>query len=276
MQAQLAQMIALTCHANAALHGNSMPAFFPGNSTSQFCESIKFFVTGKLSDGQPQSAVFADSPETWLHLLPSRSAVGLRLHQHPQNQPGISDRNASAFVGGGRQWAIEVMRKGPVSEFWTSRWEVGDRNAPDRKIWRVSYWLMAVEPSADISFRSIDAVGADLRAALTAIRAFALANDCGNFVKSFNDALGALDDPDADVGYHNDLAPPGALQPAAQALLKAAQSAWVFGGMGSWNDMGFQGETQKEYERVSDTLFDLLNEAVEAAVNSSLAGAPGA
>jgi hypothetical protein len=53
-------------------------------------------------------------------------------------------------------------------------------------------------------------------------------------------------------------------------MLKAAMSAWVFGGMGSWNDMGFPGETQKEYEQVSDKLFDLLNESMEAAATSSM------
>jgi hypothetical protein len=270
MQAQLAQMIALTCHANAGLRGIAAPASFLGNSTCGFCESINFFVTGKPSDGQPQSAVFADSPDVWLRLLPTRSALELRIHQRAHNQPSISDRNASAFVGGGRQWAIEVMRKGPVSEFWLNRWEVGDRNAPDRKIWRVSYGLVATEPTRPFSLRPLDAIIADLRIVLGEIRAFAEANQCANFVPSFDAASRALDDPEAEVGYHKDLAPPGVLTPQAMSLLKAAQSAWVFGGMGSWNDMGFDGAPQKEYERVSDTLFGLLNEAVEAAAASSM------
>ena len=269
MQTPLAQAVALICHANAALRGIPAPQFFPGNSTCQFCESITFCVSGKPADSEPQTAVFADSPDAWMRLLPSRSAIGLKLRQQARNQPGISDRNASGFVGGGRIWAIEVMRKGSVSEFWLYRWEVGDRNAPDRKIWHVSYRLVAVEPTKPVPLRALEAITIDLCSALAAIRAFAEAQQCNNFVRCFDDALHALDHPEADIGYHKDLYPAGCLAPQAVALLKAAQSSWVFGGMGSWNDMGFQDKTQQDYERVSDHLFNLLTEAIEAAASSS-------
>jgi hypothetical protein len=45
-------------------------------------------------------------------------------------------------------------------------------------------------------------------------------------------------------------------------MLDAAQSAWVFGGMGSWNDLGFAGAEQKEYERVSKHLYAALTDAI--------------
>lgn len=270
MQTSLAQMVALTCHGNALLRGIPTPAFFPGHSTCQFCESVTYLASGTPPGGASQTAVFADSPDAWLRLLPARGTLGLRLRQRAQNNPGISDRNASAFVGGGRVWALEVVRKGPVSEFWRDKWEVGNRNAPDRKIWRVSYALVAVDPAADFAPRPLDNLAAALRAALLEIRAFARANECGNFVQCFNDALHALDNPQADVGYHKDLFPPKALDPSAQSLLKATQAAWVFGGMGSWNDMGFPGATQQEYERVSEQLFNQLNDAIEAAASSSV------
>jgi hypothetical protein len=74
----------------------------------------------------------------------------------------------------------------------------------------------------------------------------------------------------ADVGYHKALCPDGSLSDLAASMLKAAQAAWVFGGMGSWNDMGFDGDVQMEYGRLSDSLFNLLNEAIEAAATSSI------
>jgi hypothetical protein len=67
------------------------------------------------------------------------------------------------------------------------------------------------------------------------------------------------------------LAPDGCLTPLAIWLLDACQSAWVFGGMGSWNDMAFQGEVQVEYVRMSERLFLTLNEAIQAAANTSCA-----
>ena len=52
-------------------------------------------------------------------------------------------------------------------------------------------------------------------------------------------------------------------------LLDACQSAWVFGGMGSWNDLGFEGPEQTEYDRVSERLFTALNETIQSAANAS-------
>jgi hypothetical protein len=37
--------------------------------------------------------------------------------------------------------------------------------------------------------------------------------------------------------------------------------------MGSWNDLGFQGDLQQKYDSLSDRLFVLSNEAICAAVN---------
>jgi hypothetical protein len=51
-------------------------------------------------------------------------------------------------------------------------------------------------------------------------------------------------------------------------LLGAAETAWVFGGMGSWNDMGFHGETQTHYEEVSEELYKLVNKVIVASANS--------
>lgn len=70
-------------------------------------------------------------------------------------------------------------------------------------------------------------------------------------------------------GYHKDLYVPGSLCKSAEAMLDAAQSAWVFGGMGSWNDMGFDGQEQREYESVSEELFNAVNRALCVAVNES-------
>jgi hypothetical protein len=50
--------------------------------------------------------------------------------------------------------------------------------------------------------------------------------------------------------------------------------AWVFGGMGSWNDQGFDGDDDRIYRELSDHLYDLLNQGICAAANSSAGGTP--
>jgi hypothetical protein len=70
-------------------------------------------------------------------------------------------------------------------------------------------------------------------------------------------------------GHHKDLVVNGIAPELATCLLDACQSAWVFGGMGSWNDMSFEGGDQAEYDRVSERLFAVLNETIQIAANAS-------
>jgi hypothetical protein len=70
-------------------------------------------------------------------------------------------------------------------------------------------------------------------------------------------------------GFHKDFSFNRILSSDAIAILDACQTAWVFGGMGSWNDMGFERGEGDEYNRVSDNLFRLLTDAIPAAANDS-------
>jgi len=54
----------------------------------------------------------------------------------------------------------------------------------------------------------------------------------------------------------------------AQQLIVAAQKAWVFGGMGSWNDQGDTVLQMERYREVSVALHSVVAEAWEAATNS--------
>src|SRR4051794_9885463 len=47
-------------------------------------------------------------------------------------------------------------------------------------------------------------------------------------------------------------------------------SSWVFGGMGSWNDLSFQGPVREQYGRVSEDLYIAALDAQVAATNADL------
>jgi hypothetical protein len=59
MNGPLAQLVALACHANAVLHDHSVPPFFPGNSTCQFCDWVKFFQVSKTLFGKARETPVA-------------------------------------------------------------------------------------------------------------------------------------------------------------------------------------------------------------------------
>ena len=56
--------------------------------------------------------------------------------------------------------------------------------------------------------------------------------------------------------------------PAVQ-LANAAIASDVFGGMGSWNDLGFDGPDAQAYEELSNRLLQAMKSAFRAAINSS-------
>jgi hypothetical protein len=269
MNGPIAQLAALTCHANAFLAGRDIPEFFYSNSTCQFCDSIDFFETATDDFGKPERRIVAESPDEWIHALPLREVDGVRLIFSPRNDPDISDRMSAGFVGGGRVWHMVVLRDDGMSEFWSEDWHVWNQEAPNRRIWRVSYLLESTEPRRSYVGRNLTIVKAALRDSLGEILEFSQRHTEGAFTTHFAEALRALDDPEAEVGYHQDIAMPGQLNPDAKSLLKASGRAWVFGGMGSWNDMGFEGALQTEYENVSERLFEIVHEAIEAAVAST-------
>jgi hypothetical protein len=269
MNGPIAQIVALTCHANAFLRGERLPRFFPTNSTFHFCDRITFVEFVKPLFGSQQEKTVAESPDDWFALLRARDAHGVRLARSPHNDPRISDRMSAGFIGGGGSWSMEVLLPKQQSEFWAARWQVWNQNAPDRRIWRVTYGRISEANSRSPANQDIIAAESRFLTALREIHGFSAKHNCGVFTDCFAKGIASLTDS-KHHGYHTDLAPDGLLRTRATNILDACQSAWVFGGMGSWNDMGFDGDDGKEYERVSAQLFDSLTEAICAATNSGM------
>jgi hypothetical protein len=269
MHHPIAQLVALTCHGNAFLAGRDIPAFFPSNSTCQFCDRIEFVEPDVAPGTEHERTMVADNPDDWIHALPLREVDGLRLVFGPRNDPNISDRMAAGFIRGGHVWSLQVVRDDGQTERWSSNWGVWNQQAPDRRIWRVTYRLEATRASRPYVGRNLAIVKASFRDSLTEILEFSERYTQGAFTSHFAEALEALADPQADVGYYKDLAMPEQLGDDAASLLKASMRAWVFGGMGSWNDMSFEQPIQTEYENVSDRLYDVVHEAIEASATST-------
>ena len=274
MNSPLAQIVALTCYGNASLNGAGMAPFFPGNSTCQYCDSLDWVEMHKNLFGKTKEKNVARTFEDWIARLRKQGAAAIRLHHESRNSPTISDRMSAGFVGGGGYWNMEVLRKDGQSDFWAARWVVWNQQAPGDRIWRVTYGLLNTASTRSDTRRDLTAIEADFKKALQAIHAFSARENCTGFTDSFAKALQAMANPQAETEYHKDLVPQDQLGATATGMLKAASCAWVFGGMGSWNDMGFQGAAQQEYEKVSDDLFNVMNEAVAVAASSSARTVP--
>jgi hypothetical protein len=271
MQGTIAQIVALTTHGNSILQGapdSRGLEFQTSNSTFTFCESVQF---SDLTNGLliKKESVYAADPHNWFERLKKEGVYALRMRYGPSEGNKIADRMLVGFVGGGGKWLIETC--GPEhSDFWESRWLVGKKDSVDKKIWRVRYIRISTgKPSYRDGSENLDSLKDEMRENLREIAQFSRSQNLDWFTKAFESGISRLDSRTPFEGlYHTDIAPVDFLPLSAEQLLGSAEAAWVFGGMGSWNDQGFEGPTQKRYEHVSENLYKLLNRVIVAATNS--------
>lgn len=272
MKGSIAQIVALTVHGNLILQNglaSGSDEFQRQNSTFRFCEFVNF-IDGPAENLPHTEALYAADPQHWFERLKGEGVRGFRISYAPSVEPNVPDRRLAGFVGGGGKWAIET-RKLSSWDFWIPRWQIGKRDRKDNRIWRVSYLRVPGRmtlPKEDPD--DLEQLKLELKQCLQQIAQFSRSQTLEGFAEAFESGVARLESPDplADA-YHTDIVPPGFLSLAANQLLSSAQAAWVFGGMGSWNDLGFEGETQARYDHLSEELYRLLNGAIAAAANSS-------
>ena len=112
----------------------------------------------------------ADTDE-WLarESQPERRAI---IAHQPIDDPHISDPMSVGLVGGGGRWQLNIVSDGRM-DVWEAKWEVGDRTAPDRRIWRVSYASVAENASAaTANLEPLGAVISTLRQTISDVLAF--------------------------------------------------------------------------------------------------------
>jgi len=265
MQTAIAQIAALTIFGNDVLRGYSREEFWPASTVFTFCKTVRFAALNGAAE-----TIFADNPVQWISRVQIGGAVGLRFHHVSRNDPNFPDRVSVGFVGGGGRWLIEALHS-DQSELWEAGWLIGNRDDPDRKIWNVCYRRVGNSgnhlPSDNTDLVTLKH---DLKVALTRIEQFARSQKLANFATSFRKAIDVLESEAPLSGtYHPDLACSFSVPLEARKLLAAAQFAWMFGGMGSWDDLGFVRDQQQEYVCITDILFKLLIRAICQSANSS-------
>jgi hypothetical protein len=287
VQSHIAQTQALVVLANAALQSRGVRApRWEDEPSVRHCGAVEFFAAPEaIATGQPTGPTrYAADPDEWLQRLRDEDVIGLRLQHVSPAQAGLAEHEAVAFAGGGGAWTIEAVK--PLhSELWSSRWEIAERDRPDGRIWRVRY-LRAPggvgRLPAPSSRGDLPTTHAAMRSVLQRLAAFAeREGGLDGFAACFRRALAALEAPsplDADPTQPTGRVDSGGwtrqpawfvLPTAALQLVVACDHAWVFGGMGSWNDVGFDGDAQREYEALSGELWRVLTQALLVTAEAS-------
>lgn len=273
----VAQIIAITAYGNAALKGFPIKDFLLENSTSTFCNSIKFIefkktgIIEKLLRKKEEhfENIIASDFNSWVDFLKKEKVQKLYLHYISSNNKDISDRMSAGFIGGGGRWLIEAF-KGKHSDYWEASWEVTDENNKDNKIWAVNYIRISNNDIVrkDLSI-GIDNFDIKLKDSLIECQNFAEKQNLDGFKSCFEKAILCLNNDDTSLStiYHQDLVPRDFYDTIHRNILFACQSAWVFGGMGSWNDMWFEKEDQNIYDNISNELFYAICNSIARVTN---------
>ncbi|MDR3678752.1 MAG: hypothetical protein P4L41_02225 [Flavipsychrobacter sp.] len=263
MTGTLAQLIVLTTYGNSYLADEDIPSdFYPNNSTFQFCNRVCFKDLQKI--------IVAPDPLDWFQYLKEKNCKKLRLYfQYSQDHSSRKDHQTAGFIGGGGSWLIEAIYD-HYSNYWANIWNGSNKDAPDRRIWSVNYDIaLEWEKTRNIQIDPIN-IKAKLRSTLSEIADFAFKHDLEHWGKKFESAKLILDTTEPyENFYHKDLIPLDNYSITAKQILFAAGSAWVFGGMGSWNDLGFDNkENQDIYSELSEKLYSNIIEAIVSSTNS--------
>lgn len=267
MTGELSQIIALITYGNAYISKSHNISSINENTAFQYCKCISFTSIYKRFFFSGETMV-AENPKAWLQFLKAGKCLEMRLAYAPSDNPQIPDHISAAFVGGGGEWLINCNYE-RYSEYWKAYWTVTDRDDPDRKIWTVRYFKHPKKfDRFDLSKTNLSDLCKRLTSVLVRIRDFANEQQLATWANIFSKALEIIRDGN-EVNTANNEIINRYYSLTAKQIFYAADRAWVFGGMGSWNDLYFEKpEVQEEYSKISYELYSIINEVLMKTVNT--------
>lgn len=271
MTGPLSQVVTLATFGNDFLFNDKLIEDFASNRSFKFCNTVDFRIFKKSIFGKEQKEnVIANNPNEWFAYLKQTGCKKLRLYfRSSEDQSFAKDYKLAGLTGGGGTWFIEAVY-GSYSNAWASRWLVTKKDDPNHNIWTVNYGqTLSNLPVADVQ-HPLEECREELEQTLTEIEAFALAHNLEPWAKQFTEAKRALQsDAPENFYYNKELIPLKNYSLIAKQILFAAATGWVFGAMGSWNDLGFNtAEENEKYEKLSEQLYERINRAILSSVNS--------
>lgn len=198
--------------------------------------------------------VLLEDTKSWIKRLGrlGLTDIGLRIREDPE------DINLIAFSNGFRDCVIETKFKDATS-VWIKNWTFDSAE----RMWDVSY---TERPLKEGSFPEIAADPTmDFRAVLLKIHDLAGHLGLEWFAERFQSAEEILMERALSNCPYNEMPPKN------RRMFSAAQTAYVFGGMGSWNDsppyLAGEKGLADEYVRLTNELFRQIMRALMYAVN---------
>ena len=150
---------------------------------------------------------------------------------------------------------------------WQSRMYVLNQQAKDDRIWQNDF-SAEDRKKMTVPIANLSAARSALEGLLQEAIELCQRHEVEFWNNTFTNALATLAAPAPEPKYYLDslAAMPDNLE--ARQLITAAYDSFVFGGMGSWNDLYFD-DDQLLYEDLTNRMFAAVKDALVAATNTS-------
>lgn len=252
MKGELYQMCMLTAAAKSALFGGSDFEYEP----IAYENKVEFLFLNNITQCGVKNRA-AKTPEKWYENCVKKGLRDIKLIMRTE----VEDRRALGFANTSQSFILCYFKNGEITAF-VPRWEF-DRK---KKRWDILYTeyldlIPYVKPYCDDNTD-------DFREVLIEIEDLAERIDCGGFAKIFERARGILDGAEK---LPEPKLPAPKIPEKLLPLFYAADTADVFGAMGSWNDsppyMAHEKGLDKEYDELSARLLKNIRLAILFAIN---------
>lgn len=263
MTGSLLQLMALVAHGNCYLQSSYLEHdFYPSNPVFQGCNAVTFVYSGK-----PINQI--TNPTEWFSRLKQNSCQQIYLSYSSIQNSGLPEHIAAAFANGGGNWFI-IANFNNYAVYWNEHWQINDNQAHRKKIWSVTYKeVLSNEPIFKCPKDKLSTEHQLLTDILERIERFAIKNNYHSFANFFQDGLKALTSNNpTSFNLAKGLFPNNGYSLQAKQIIVASCLSWVFGGMGSWNDIPIKEEDICDYRKLTRELYSIINRCIEKGINS--------
>ena len=246
---ELAQCVMLTSYGNAYLHDAR-------RVSREVVDHVAFQHTKTIQFGLARPFDGVTAFRKWVQSLKRGNVVRLWLTDSLAASGDLQAHNAEAFSNANPRGIIAEYPEAN-NGLWVPHW----------KFTRGSKWLVAYncyQAPALPQSEDLAAITRRLTKAIKSAKQFA-SGSFQNWVDWFQRALDAIELGRDSVQWF----PSFGYSALCRQLMAGAASAWVFGGMGSWNDLWFEDKShQNVYTTVTEELYSAVCTAIVASTNA--------
>ena len=264
MNVELAQMIALIAYGNGYLSSERRESreLLPSHSTFQHVFNISFQKWETVDSIPRSSGILAKNTRGWFSQLETDRNRYLKLDL--LNLQHLPPPYATSLFTAGGAWVIQTDQ----GKCWQPKWSFLQQKSRQTRMWNVEYWERDNIPVIG-DFPDIQNAYQDLENCLVEAKDFSMRRKFG-WEKCFEKALLLLDNRSPVLPFYADLLPSTFMNIKVRQLLAGALQAWVFGGLGSWNDMHITDSSlENEYQQIPKSLYASVIQIVGAVTNST-------